>query len=217
MRVMDRSFRDCTSEMRPALGPYSAGERKRRIDFFGGRRTNLASTAPAATPGAWRGASRDRVQSRGRLRGSGARWLPACSTPRHPNASGDRAGRLARKNRRPRTGDERCQARGTTPLRGRVQRPPLPARRADDGARCGGSLTGAGSPCRAPAAAYWGALFAPVRSGARRSCSPAFLVPLRSNRGSLARFRRVLVLVIASVFGCERTLAVIKQPVNVSI
>ena len=96
-----------------------------------------------------------------------------------------------------------------------ASRPPLPARR--DETRCGGSVTGADSPCRAPAAAYWGACGAPVRSGARRSCSPAFLVPLRSCRGSLARFRRVLVLVIASVFGCGRTLAAMGRFVNGSM
>ncbi len=56
-----------------------------------------------------------------------------------------------------------------------------------------------------------------VRSGARRSFSPAFLVPLCSDRGSLARFRRVLVLVMASVFGYERTLAAMAASVNGSI
>src|SRR5215207_1449017 len=54
----------------------------------------------------------------------------------------------------------------------------------------------------------------PVRSGARRSFSPAFPVPLHSDRGSLARSRRLLVLVIASVFACERTLAARGQLVN---
>ena len=45
----------------------------------------------------------------------------------------------------------------------------------------------------------------PVGGGARRSFSPAFLVPLRSDRGSLARSRRLLVLVMASLCGCART------------
>jgi len=47
----------------------------------------------------------------------------------------------------------------------------------------------------------------PVRSGAQRSSSPAFLVPLRSDRGSLTRSSRLLVLVMASVFDCPRSLA----------
>jgi hypothetical protein len=82
------------------------------------------------------------------------------------------------------------------------------------GARCGGSLTGAYLPSRAPAAAYCGTKLVPVRSGALRSYSPAFLVPLCSDRGSLARFRRVLVLVSASIFSSMRTLSGVAPPVN---
>lgn len=54
-----------------------------------------------------------------------------------------------------------------------------------------------------------------VRGAARRSCSPAFPLPLRSNRGSLSRSRRVLVLVVAvtsSLWG--HRLAVARARVN---
>lgn len=44
---------------------------------------------------------------------------------------------------------------------------------------------------------------------------PAFLVPLCSYRGSLARFRRVLVLVNASVFDCVATLTGNEPLVNI--
>ena len=54
----------------------------------------------------------------------------------------------------------------------------------------------------------------PVRSGALRSSSPAFPVPLRSDRGSLARSRRLLVLVMASICCCADTLSAIERTVN---
>src|SRR5918999_1566204 len=73
-----------------------------------------------------------------------------------------------------------------------------PARRGRP-ARCGGPLTGADRLVRATAAAYWRRARGPaVRGGAPRSSSPAFPVPLRSDRGSLPRSRRVLVLIVAS-------------------
>src|SRR5215211_7075717 len=55
----------------------------------------------------------------------------------------------------------------------------------------------------------------PVRGGAQRSSSPAFLVPLRSDRGSLARSSRLLVLVMASLFDCASTLSEDGSSVNV--
>jgi hypothetical protein len=45
---------------------------------------------------------------------------------RHPASSQDRR---HEKTALPRSGDERCQARGTTPLRGRLAQPPSPAQR----------------------------------------------------------------------------------------
>ena len=58
--------------------------------------------------------------------------------------------------------------------------------------------------------------YMPVRDGARRSFSPAFLVPLHSDRGSLARSSRLLVLIIASVFSSPRTLSESRLSVNIS-
>ena len=58
--------------------------------------------------------------------------------------------------------------------------------------------------------------YMPVRDGARRSSSPAFLVPLRSDRGSLARSSRLLVLIIASLFSSPRTLSERWLSVNIS-
>ena len=147
------------------------------------------------------GSDSDVTTSAGLARAHGGPWPP------HRRDTRDRT-----RDRRP-IGHKKTAA----PVRGRAVscpwyhptsqslrlRSPLPARCSS--ARCGGSVTGAGSPCRAPAAAYWGIL--PVRSGALRSCSPAFLVPLRSDRGSLARSSRVLVLVNASVFDCANTVS----------
>jgi hypothetical protein len=138
-----------------------------------------------------------------------APW-PHCDrdTPRFPGALSRQE---ARKNRRPGQGTSGVMpvvpphfvAAMTTTL----------ARTAHE-ARCGGSLTGADLPSRAPAAAYYGTLVMPIRSGALRSFSPAFLVPLCSDRGSLARFRRVHVLVSASIFSSLRTLSGVEPPVN---
>ena len=69
--------------------------------------------------------------------------------------------------------------------------------------RRGGSITGAGRPIWATAAAYWvRTRTLTVGGGAPRSFSLAFLVPLRSDRGSLTRSRQLLILIIASVFAC---------------
>lgn len=102
-------------------------------------------------------------------------------------------------------------ARGTTPLRDRaLPRSPYSAKHRE--VRDGGSITGAGLPKLDTRRRL---LRNPVRGGARRSSSPAFLVPLCSVRGSLARSSRLRVLVIASVFDCDctvsRTRAVVKS------
>ena len=72
------------------------------------------------------------------------------------------------------------------------QRRPLPTRRSTRMRRpCNGSLG-----LRAPVAVYWGV--AATRSGrGSEVLSPAFAIPLRSNRGSLHRSRRGHVLVNA--------------------
>lgn len=98
----------------------------------------------------------------------------------------------------PRSGDERCQARGTTPLchglaardlylyGGRWQ-----AYVRDTVVRVTGNLT------RRRLLRVGFRVPNPVRDEARRSFSPAFLVPLLSFRGSLSRSGRLLVLVNA--------------------
>jgi hypothetical protein len=93
-------------------------------------------------------------------------------------------------NRRPPVGDERCQARGTTPLRHALAGA---ASARDD--PCESSRRPAnGGPCRRRLLSAW---FRAVRGEAPRSYSPVSLVPHHSQRGSLARFHRVLVLINA--------------------
>ncbi len=86
-------------------------------------------------------------------------------------------------------GDERCRARGTTPLRRALAgrglslyggAPEAPGARRDTA----GSLTGT-----APVAAYWEGPVPSVGGEAPRSSSPALPVPLLSRRGSLSRSR----------------------------
>lgn len=121
-----------------------------------------APTARAGAPSAWRDWPRGRVLCSGGRRRPGTSWPPE----RPILVTPERAG--AQKTPPPRSGDERCQARGTTPLRG--QR--VAVRLLPHGAytRCGDSLTGAGSPWRAPAAAYCGA----IGAGSERSSEVLF-------------------------------------------
>ena len=108
------------------------------------------------------------------------------------------------------TGDERCAARGTTPVcRGLTARDlccmatiPRPDR-ARGGAmhrRCNGRRLLPGEHPSPPTAPVRSPV---VRGAARGSSSLAFRIPLRSYRGSLARSRQVLVPVIAvGYLGC---------------
>lgn len=110
------------------------------------------------------------------------------------------------------TGDERCAARGTTPVRRHLAAGDLGCTATAAGepalARCIDAITGvacSGSEHPSPPTSRpVGLTHRRFRGAARGAFSLAFPIPLRSDRGSLHRSRQVLVPVIASGrFGCS--------------
>ena len=165
------------------------------------RWTNQALTTRVVAPGAWRGFLWDRLRWHTRCVGGSGTWWPlAGSSMRHQGLTGTwPQRRRARKNRRP--------GQGTSGVKLVVPPHFAAASQAATSARTARRRAmrqlGNGSRFALPGARrrllrQMGIM--PVRSGAQRSSSPAFLVPLRSDRGSLARSSRLLVLVITSVF-----------------
>ncbi len=128
--------------------------------------------------------------------------LPGASDRDTPN-QGRRLWCRAQKNRRSPVGDERCQARGTTPLRGFLAEPAFVCTAMWLQSRCSGSITGADRSNWTTRRRLLGGSGDPaVRGGAPRSYRLAFPVPLHSYRGSLAHPRQGHVLIVASLFGC---------------
>lgn len=131
-----------------------------------------------------------------------------CHLPRS-NARRDTQAADAAGNKKPPipVGDERCQARGTTPLRSRVE----PAVAFARGACVENALRlldiGSISACLGRPSPPTGLNASAVRGDAQRSYSLAIQVPLFSRRGSLHQCRQVFVLIVAGKLNCGATLA----------
>ena len=167
---------------------------------------------PAGEPRAWRGAVRWVMGKAGSVHDPWhLRRLLATARRRH--GRGGCQTREARRRQTPpapsSTGDERCAARGTTPVRRGLTARDLGCTATMAWkriARCIDAVTGVacsrGSTRRRLLRGRW-LDHRRVRGAARGACSLAFRIPHHSNRGSLHRLRQVLVPVIASGrFGC---------------